>query len=120
MKTDLARLDSLLPELSPRDRGAELVEHTVRQHASLCFAALERRLLGTVGALRGALSTAGGPAARNGEAKRRLLAHGLGLLQQLLMQGVDRLLRRWEAWREERGTQRAVPARDRLTTVEVC
>ncbi|KAL4420694.1 hypothetical protein ABPG75_010350 [Micractinium tetrahymenae] len=93
VRTDLARLDSLLPELSPKDRGAELVEHTVRQHVSLCFAALERRLLGTAEALRGALGTPGAPAARNGEAKRRLLVHGLALLQGLMMQGVERLLR---------------------------
>ena len=55
VKTDLVRLDSLLPELSPRDRGSELVEHTVRQHVSLCFAALERRLLGTAEVLGAAL-----------------------------------------------------------------
>lgn len=95
VRTDLARLDSLLPELSPKDRGSELVEHTVRQHVSLCFAALERRLLGTAEALRDVLAAApGGGAARNGEAKRRLLVHGLALLQALLMQGLERLLRR--------------------------
>lgn len=92
MKTDLARLDSLLPELSPRDRGAELVEHTVRQHVSLCFAALERRVLGTAEALRGALEAPG--AARNGEEKRRVLVQGLALLQALLSTGLERLLRR--------------------------
>ena len=71
VKTDLVRLDSLLPELSPRDRGGELVEHSVRQHVSLCFAALERRLLGSAEALRGALQ---GPACRrNGEAKQQVL-----------------------------------------------
>ena len=92
VKTDLGRLDSLLPELSPRDRGGELVEHTVRQHVSLCFAALERRLLGSAEALRAALQ---GPACRhNGEAKQRVLVAGLAALQALLVQGLERLLRR--------------------------
>lgn len=102
VKTDLVRLDSLLPELSPRDRGSELVEHTVRQHVSLCFAALERRLLATVDALSAALAGAGGAPPRGGngggaEARRRLVAQGLALLQALLVQGLERLLRRW-AW----------------------
>ena len=36
------------------------------------------------------------PEARhNGEPKRRLLVHGLGLLQALLTAGVERLLPRW-------------------------
>ncbi|KAI3430892.1 hypothetical protein D9Q98_009301 [Chlorella vulgaris] len=98
VKTDLVRLDSLLPELSPRDRGSELVEHTVRQHVSLCFAALERRLLATVDALSAALAGAGGAPPRGGngggaEARRRLVAQGLALLQALLVQGLERLLR---------------------------
>ena len=81
VKTDLVRLDSLLPELSPRDRGGELVEHTVRQHVSLCFSALERRLLGSAEALQGALE---GPAGRhNGEAKQRVLTAGLAGMQWL-------------------------------------
>lgn len=92
VKTDLVRLDSLLPELSPRDRGSELVEHTVRQHVSLCFAALERRLLGTADALRGALAEPA--AARNGEAKQGLLLQGLAVLQAMMVQGLERLLRR--------------------------
>jgi hypothetical protein len=100
VKTDLVRLDSLLPELSPRDRGSELVEHTVRQHVSLCFAALERRLLATVDALSAALAGAGGAPPRGGngggaEARRRLVAQGLALLQALLVQGLEWLLRRW-------------------------
>lgn len=88
-----ARLDSLLPELGPRDRGGELVEHTVRQHVSLCFAALERRLLATAEALAAALAAPA--AARNGEAKQRLLQRGLAVLQSLLVGGLERLLRRW-------------------------
>ena len=90
LKTDLVRLDSLLPELSPRDRSGELVEHTVRQHVSLCFAALERRLISTVEALHAALAD---PAA-NGVAKERLLVQGTASLQAVLVQGLDRLLRR--------------------------
>ena len=93
VRTDLGRLEGLLPELSPQDRGAELVEHTLRRHASLCFAALERRLLGTMEALSCAL---GEPAARrNGEAKRRLLAGGLAVMQAVLVEGQRHLLRRW-------------------------
>ena len=89
------RLDTLLPELSPRDRGAELVEHTVRQHVSLCFAALERRLLATAEAL--AAELAGPDCRNNGGAKQRTMAQGLVVLQTLLVQGVERLLRRC-AW----------------------
>lgn len=89
------RLDTLLPELSPHDRGAELVEHTVRQHVSLCFAALERRLLATAEALAAALAA---PDCRhNGAAKQRAMEQGLAVLQALLVQGVERLLRRC-AW----------------------
>ena len=104
------RLDSLLPELSPRDRGAELVEHTVRQHVSLCFAALERRLLATAEGLAAELARP--ECRRNGEAKQRVMAQGLAVLQALLVQGVERLLRRCAAgrggWGAE-GRQRAVP-----------
>lgn len=91
------RLDTLLPELSPRDRGAELVEHTVRQHVSLCFAALERRLLATAEALAAELDSP--ECRRNGGAKQRAMAQGLAVLQALLVQGVERLLRRCAAGR---------------------
>lgn len=93
VKTDLARLDSLLPELCPHDRGGELVEHTLRQHVSLCFAALERRLLGDVAALAAALAAAERDA--DADAQRRLLCGGLAALQALMVAGLERLLRRW-------------------------
>ncbi|EIE21455.1 hypothetical protein COCSUDRAFT_66895 [Coccomyxa subellipsoidea C-169] len=42
---DVARVQSLLPELSPADRGTEVVEGVLRHHIGACFAALERRVL---------------------------------------------------------------------------
>ncbi|CAL8469580.1 g9121 [Coccomyxa elongata] len=42
---DVARVQSLLPELSPADRGTEVVEAVLRHHIGACFAALERRVL---------------------------------------------------------------------------
>ena len=88
VKNDLSRLDGLLPELSPKDRGLELVEHSVRQHVGLCFAALERRLLGSVEALGAALRAT----PDNCAFKADLLAQGLVLLQRLVVQGAERLV----------------------------
>ncbi|KAA6417142.1 MAG: hypothetical protein FRX49_12897 [Trebouxia sp. A1-2] len=43
ISNDMQRIQSLLPELSPQDRGTEVVESTVRQHIGACFSALEQR-----------------------------------------------------------------------------
>lgn len=48
ISNDMQRIQSLLPELSPQDRGTEVVESTVRQHIGACFSALEQRVLSTL------------------------------------------------------------------------
>lgn len=88
MRTDLSRLHSILPELSPKDRASELVEHAVRQYVGLCFAALEQRVMATVAGIRYALGA-------QPQAKLDLLQQGLLVLQALLLQGTERLLLRW-------------------------
>eukprot|EP00887_Chlorella_sp_A99_P007202 scaffold2.g7202.t1 len=88
VRNDLGRLHGLLPELSPRDKGHEVVTNAVRQHAALCFAALERRLLGTVDALCAAL----GSAPRGDERRPHLAQAGLAILQAVLAAGTERLL----------------------------
>lgn len=91
VRADLARLQGLLPELSPGDKAHEVVTNALRQHLALCFAALERRLLSTADGLRAALVAL--PA--NGEAKRAAMVAGLAVLQAVLAQGTERLLTRW-------------------------
>ncbi|KAL6774175.1 hypothetical protein ACKKBG_A24035 [Auxenochlorella protothecoides x Auxenochlorella symbiontica] len=64
VKNDIARLESVARELGPKDRASELIEHAVRQHLGLCFAALERRAQAVLGDVGAALADAGGHAER--------------------------------------------------------
>ncbi|GAB4820337.1 hypothetical protein N2152v2_007383 [Parachlorella kessleri] len=92
VKNDISRLESMLPELNPRDRAGEIVEHTVRHHVGLCFAALEARVLVTVQALRSALEAAGQNGAASLAEKQDIVQRGVLILQNVIAQGVDRLL----------------------------
>lgn len=52
MVRDWSGLHALLPELAFRDRLAELTEKATRQHVTMCFAALERRVVRAIEDLR--------------------------------------------------------------------
>ena len=56
VRIDFVQLESVLPELSSRDKASELVGNAVRQHVGLAFTAVEARIAGELADIRVALS----------------------------------------------------------------
>ncbi|KAL3158433.1 hypothetical protein ABBQ38_010667 [Trebouxia sp. C0009 RCD-2024] len=89
ISNDMQRIQSLLPELSPQDRGTEVVESTVRQHIGACFLALEQRVLATLSDASHQLATGAAP---GGSPPDKLLQQAFSSSSSLIMQGSASIL----------------------------
>eukprot|EP00891_Asterochloris_glomerata_P001742 jgi/Astpho2/1742/Aster-04163 len=92
ISNDVTRIQGLLPELSPQDRGVELVEGVVRSHIGACFEALQQRIAAAIGTARQTAqdAAAGGPNA--GKPSGQALLQALHLTSDLLLSGSGSIL----------------------------
>ncbi|KAK9817324.1 hypothetical protein WJX74_004288 [Apatococcus lobatus] len=94
ISNDITRLQRLLPELSPQDRGVEIVEGVVRLHIGNCFSCLERRAISSLADVRSKLRESAPTEAPGSapEEQPKPLAEAFTALSELVERGAESIL----------------------------
>ncbi|KAK9813244.1 hypothetical protein WJX72_011382 [[Myrmecia] bisecta] len=109
ISNDVTRVQSLLPELSPQDRGTEVVEGAVRQHIGACFGALERRVLNAVEQTQARLdgSAADGAAGEQNTLQGQVLLQAFTGISELVLRGSESILAGMRVYRSSQWVLRS-------------